>query len=206
MGDGRTGTRTGPAWALAVADWRRAVHELYAAVRTETDPRRAHALWVDGRTRLFDTHPASARQGRQALRHAPYDAGFRFEVEIQAAEPREWAPPTGTDGEVPFTRIGRVELPGLGALDLWWLRTYGNGLFLPFRDATAGTLTYGAGRYLLDTVKGADLGHRGDHWVVDLNFGYNPSCAYDADWACPLAPAGNRLEAEVAVGELIPAA
>ena len=88
---------------------------------------------------------------------------------------------------------------------MWWLGSYGNGIFVPLRDATAGTTTYGAGRYLLDTVKGADLGREGDAWVVDLNFSYNPSCAYDPDWACPLAPAGNRLEAAVPVGELTPA-
>jgi uncharacterized protein (DUF1684 family) len=75
---------------------------------------------------------------------------------------------------------------------------------VPLRDATAGRTTYGAGRYLLDTVKGADLGREGDGWVLDLNFSYNPSCAYDPDWACPLAPLGNRLTAEVPVGELAP--
>ena len=84
---------------------------------------------------------------------------------------------------------GRFEIPGLGGLDVWWLGSYGNGIFVPLRDATAGTTTYGAGRYLLDTVKGADLGREGDAWVLDLNFSYNPSCAYDPDWACPLAPA-----------------
>jgi uncharacterized protein (DUF1684 family) len=40
--------------------------------------------------------------------------------------------------------------------------------------------------------------------VLDLNFSYNPSCAYDPDWACPLAPLGNRLDADVPVGELDP--
>jgi uncharacterized protein len=88
---------------------------------------------------------------------------------------------------------------------VWWLGSYGNGIFVPLRDATAGTTTYGAGRYLLDTVKGADLGHEGDRWVIDLNFSYNPSCAYDPEWACPLAPLGNRLDVEVPVGELAPA-
>ena len=97
-----------------------------------------------------------------------------------------------------------VRHPGLGGLDVWWLGSYGNGIFLPLRDATAGSTTYGAGRYLLDTVKGADLGREGDAWVLDLNFSYNPSCAYDPAWACPLAPLGNRLDAEVPVGELSP--
>ncbi|MEO3937669.1 DUF1684 domain-containing protein [Dermatophilaceae bacterium Soc4.6] len=189
---------------LAVASWRREVHALYAAVRDERDPATAHAAWVAGREALFATHPASARQPGQELRHAAYDPAFRFVLPVQAAGPQSWAPQTGSDGAVPFERTGRLELPGLGGLDMWWLGSYGGGIFVPLRDATAGPTTYGAGRYLLDTVKGADLGRVGDDWVVDLNFAYNPSCAYDPAWACPLAPAGNRLSAAVPVGELLP--
>jgi uncharacterized protein (DUF1684 family) len=70
------------------------------------------------------------------------------------------------------------------------------------RDASAGRTTYGGGRYVLDTIKGADLGSAGAALVVDLNFAYNPSCAYDPAWACPLAPAGNVLDVEVVAGEL----
>jgi uncharacterized protein (DUF1684 family) len=192
-------------WSQHVASWRRQVHDLYAAVRAETDPGTAHAAWVTGRTRLFDTHPASPRQTGQALRHAAYDPAYRFVVEPEPADPESWAPTTGSDGAVNFERAGRVELPGLGTLDVWWLASYGNGIFVPIRDATAGSMTYGAGRYLLDTVKGADLGRDGDAWVLDLNFAYNPSCVYDPSWACPLAPAGNSLDADVPVGELMPA-
>jgi uncharacterized protein (DUF1684 family) len=193
-------------WSQQVASWRREVHALYGAVRAEPDPAAAHETWVQGRTELFDTHPASARQPGQVLRHAPYDPAYRLVVELQPAEPDEWRPTTGSDGEVPFQRAGRFELPLIGGLDVWWLGSYGNGIFVPLRDATAGRTTYGAGRYLLDTVKGADLGREGDAWVLDLNFSYNPSCAYDPDWACPLAPAGNRLPVEVPVGELSPQA
>ena len=194
-------------WSQQVASWRREVHALYADVRASPDPAAAHAAWVGRRTELFDTHPASARQPGQALDHAAYDPEYRFVLEMQPAEPEEWAPTTGSDGAVPFTRAGRFEIPGIGSLDVWWLGTYGNGIFVPLRDATAGRTTYGAGRYLLDTVKGADLGREGGDgttWVLDLNFSYNPSCAYDPSWACPLAPFGNRLEAEVPVGELAP--
>ena len=74
-------------------------------------------------------------------------------------------------------------------------------MFLPFRDATSGSETYGAGRYLLDTVKGADLGDDGGRLVLDFNFAYNPSCAYDPRWACPLAPPENRLPVAVRAGE-----
>jgi uncharacterized protein (DUF1684 family) len=194
-------------WSQHVASWRREVHAIYADVRADPDPAAAHATWVARRSALFETHPASARQDGQALVHAPYDPAFRFAVELQPADPEEWSPTTGSDGAVPFTRAGRFEIPGIGGLDVWWLGSYGNGIFVPLRDATAGHTSYGAGRYLLDTVKGADLGREGPDdsaWVLDLNFAYNPSCTYDPAWACPLAPLGNRLEAEVPVGELNP--
>ena len=89
-------------------------------------------------------------------------------------------------------------------LELFWLEAYGGGLFLPFRDATGGSETYGGGRYLLDTVKGADLGTEEGRVVLDFNFAYNPSCAYDPKWACPLSPPANRLAVAVRAGEKKP--
>jgi uncharacterized protein (DUF1684 family) len=89
-------------------------------------------------------------------------------------------------------------------LALYWLEAYGGGVFLPFRDETSGTETYGAGRYLLDTVKGADLGEEGGRLVLDFNLAYNPSCAYDPRWACPLAPPENRLTIPIRAGERVP--
>jgi uncharacterized protein (DUF1684 family) len=101
-------------------------------------------------------------------------------------------------------RIGLVTLGDVGRLDVWWVGGYGGGLFLPLRDGSAGSTTYGGGRYLLDTVKGADLGGDDGRLVVDLNFAYHPSCAYDPRWTCPLAPDGNRVETVVTAGEQLP--
>ncbi len=145
-------------YSFDVADWRRQVHRLYQAVREEADPPTAHALWVAGRTELFEHHPASARRDGQRLRHADYDPAWRFVVAATDAEPCELAMQTGTDGTVGFSRIGAFEVTDEIHLDAWWLGGYGGGLFVPVRDGSAGRLTYGAGRYLLDTVKGADLG------------------------------------------------
>ncbi|MFI5048843.1 MAG: DUF1684 domain-containing protein [Gaiellales bacterium] len=78
---------------------------------------------------------------------------------------------------------------------------YGGGLFLPFGDGDA---TYGGGRYLLDTVKGSDLGEADGGIVLDFNFAYNPSCAYDPRWTCPLSPLDSRLAIPVDAGELLP--
>jgi len=87
---------------------------------------------------------------------------------------------------------------------VWWLESYGGGVFIPLRDGTSGRTTYGGGRYLVDTVKGADLGGSDGSLVIDFNFAYNPSCAYDPAWACPLAPAGNVLDTAIDAGELAP--
>jgi uncharacterized protein (DUF1684 family) len=201
---------------LDVLDWRRQVTALYADVRgrAATDPAAAHAVWRSGRDRLFAVHPASPllpedRERFSGLPVAAYDPAFRFEVEVDdvpspEGEPTTWEYPTGTDGVVPFTRAGAVHLPGIGRLDVWWLGSYGGGVFLPVRDGLAGRGTFGGGRYVLDTVKGADLGGHGRGLVVDLNFAYNPSCAYDPDWACPLAPPSNHTTTELPVGELTP--
>ena len=195
--------------SLTLLDWRRRVAALYAQVRADPDPAAAHARWVEGRQQLFRTHPDSADPSAE-LRHAPYDARWRFVVEVETdVEPIRLEIPTATDGVVPFERFGRVSLDGVGSLDVWWLAAYGGGVWLPVRDTNP--QTYGGGRYVLDTVKGADLGSDIDPvtgrgtLVVDLNFAYNPSCAYDERWACPLAPAGNVIEGSIVAGELVPA-
>jgi uncharacterized protein (DUF1684 family) len=102
-----------------------------------------------------------------------------------------------------FVRFARAHADPI-ALDLYWLDVYGGGLFVPFADATSGQESYGAGRYVLDTIKGADLGTAGDgRLVLDLNFAYQPSCSYDTRWTCPLAPPANRLSVPVLAGERI---
>ena len=58
-----------------------------------------------------------------------------------------------------------------------------------------------AGRYLIDTVKGADLGHDRDEMILDFNYAYHPSCVHDRRWSCPLAPSENWLNIEVRAGE-----
>jgi uncharacterized protein len=185
--------------SLSLLDWRRQVAALYADVRAATDPAAAHAMWCERRQHLFSTHPGSADRSA-ALRHAPYDPAYRFEVVVrQDLEPLRIEVPTATDGVVPFERIGHVLIDPWGSLDVWWLGSYGGGVWLPVRDGNP--QTYGGGRYVLDTVKGADLG--GD-LVVDLNFAYNPSCAYDERWSCPLAPIGNVIDGSIVAGELLP--
>ena len=193
--------------AMRVLDWRRQVAALYAEVRDHADPAVAHARWRAGRDHLLRTHsespvPLESRSAYPGAPVAPYDPSFRFEARVDVdVAPRTLEVVTGTDGTVVFDRVGVAALDGLGTLDVWWLRQYGGGLFVPVRDTLAGTRTYGGGRYLLDTCKGADLGSVGGRLVLDCNFAYNPSCAYDPMWACPLAPAGNALDVPLPVGE-----
>ena len=194
--------------ALEVADWRRRVFALYAEVRAATDLPAAHDSWRRGRDELFASHPSSPllpedRAEFTGLPVKPYDPDWHFEVALQPAPEQRMDVETGTDGIVPFERIGLVDVPGVGSLDVWRLASYGGGIFVPIKDALAGKRggTYGGGRYLLDTVKGADLGSTPDSLVLDFNFAYNPSCAYDPAWACPLAPPGNTTLVEIPAGE-----
>ncbi len=179
--------------------WRRTVAELYRRVRETPDPEQAHALWVRERAALF-AHSTVSPSRTARLVVAPYDPAFRVVAALDPAPAARIEVATGTDGVVPFERIGVLSTPW-GPLDAWWLASYGGGLWLPVHG---GRDAYGGGRYLLDTVKGADLGGDRDGLVLDLNFLYNPSCAYDEAWACPLAPPGNRLQLQARVGELQP--
>jgi uncharacterized protein (DUF1684 family) len=195
---------------LTLLDWRRRVAALYAEVRATDDPRAGWETWRAGREALIAGHPDSplgdpARAAFRGLPVAPYDPALRFLVPVDTdVAPEHRDVPTAADGVVALDRIGRVTLDGIGRLDVWWIGGYGGGVFLPLRDGSAGTSTYGGGRYLLDTIKGADLGGDGDRLVVDLNFAYHPSCTYDPRWTCPLAPAGNRVDTVVAAGEQLP--
>ena len=202
-----------PPSAPAIVSWRRAVAALYARVRAvaATSPPDAHGLWSGERDRLFRDHPASPlpaseRQAFSGLPVGSYDPAYRFTVAMDTqSAPERLEIPTGSDGVIPFVQAGSATLGDLGTVDVWWLDSYGGGLFLPLKDGLAGRGTYAGGRYVLDTVKGADLGGDGDHLVVDLNFAYNPSCAYAPEWTCPLPPSSNTLTAQVPVGELVEA-
>jgi uncharacterized protein (DUF1684 family) len=195
---------------LSLLDWKRRVSDLYRAVRNSS-PEEGWRRWRDGRDSLFREHPQSplppeARSGFAGLEYFGYDVGLRVPADVEAAPHEEVAIGASAGRPVLFERFGRARFSLAGAehtLDVFWLDAYGGGLFLPFADATSGAETYGAGRYLLDTVKGSDLGTSEGRLVLDLNFAYNPSCAYDPRWACPLAPPGNRLAVPVRAGELV---
>jgi uncharacterized protein (DUF1684 family) len=213
---------------LQLADWRRRIADLYAEVRvlSATDVPAALDLWRTTRERLFREHPQSPvppdKRPEFRARHFPADPSLRFEVVVAPDD----APPAATGGltgglaglamDLPvsaggtmsFSRIGHVEVPfpaGTRRLGAYWMAGYAGGIFLPFRDATSGNETYAAGRYLLDSAKSADLGGDAERetLILDFNFAFQPSCAFDPKWACPLAPSENRLDIAIRAGERV---
>jgi uncharacterized protein (DUF1684 family) len=192
---------------LTLLDWRRRVADMYSAVRAriQTDASGAHALWRSTRDELFRAHPQSPllpseRARFRGLPYYDYDPRFAKRGKVRALPEERYDVGTSDGGVIPFVRFGAVDLD-VGSLEIFWLDAYSGGVFLPFRDATAGKTTYGGGRYLLDTAKSADLGAIGDELVLDFNFAYHPSCRYDPKWVCPLAPLGNRLQVAIEAGE-----
>ena len=199
-----------PLTVFDLLDWKRRIADSYRQIRASSEPRAAWMRWRRVRDEMFASHPQSPlppedRSHFAGLPFFDYDPAARVLAEVAPAEPERYDIATSGDGSYSFTRFGeaRFELGGRPlVLELYWLEGYGGGLFVPFRDATAGRQTYGAGKYVLDTVKGADLGMAPDgRLILDFNFSYNPSCAYDPKWVCPLAPPPNRLSVPIEAGE-----
>lgn len=200
---------------LALWDWRRAVFGAYRRVRDQPDnPIGAWHGWRKARLSLFAGHPQSPigmtrREAPVALPFFDYDVDLRFTVALTPpADDTTLLVPAGDDGTVslrPFaTTDGLSDRLGQD-LTLYWIELYGGGVFLPFGDATNRQETYGGGRYLLDTIKGADLGtDAAGRVILDFNFAYNPSCAYSDAYICPLAPEANRLPVAIRAGEKAP--
>lgn len=191
-------------------DWRRRVAELYARIRAASAPEAAWHRWRDTRDTLFREHAQSPlapheRAAFRGLPYFPYDPKLCFVVTLEAAgDARNETMMAGTDGNVtlqPFARTSGLAGALGSELTLYWISLYGGGVFLPFRDATSGRASYAGGRYLLDTIKGADLGMVDGRVLLDFNFAYNPSCAYSEQWVCPLAPPANTLPGRVEAGE-----
>jgi uncharacterized protein (DUF1684 family) len=196
--------------ALQLLDWRRRVSALYAGIREADDPRAAWEWWCESRHELIVGHPQSPIRNpeeRAAFAGPAFfdsDPAARVLATVEPADPERRVIEGSADGRFEMTRFGQARFHLYGqshALGLYWIEVYGGGVFLSFRDGTSGRETYGAGRYLLDTVKGADLGTEGGGLVLDFNFAYQPSCSYDPMWVCPLAPPENRLAVEVLAGE-----
>ncbi len=192
-----------------LAEYRHIVAEMYATVRANPDPQVAWESWHTAKNRLYKENPLSPIQDRESfdgLPFAPYNRAWRFDLAIDTDVPHEEFSGEVSEGILRYTRYGKVHFKAptgeQASLSLYWLGGYGGGIFLPFRDKTGGDLSYGGGRYLIDTIKGADLGITPERIILDFNFAYHPSCYYSPEWACPLALPENHLPFRIPVGEL----
>lgn len=133
-----------------------------------------------------------------------YDPALRFETLLRPTQGTTIRLPHSGRGATSAVAWATAEIVIEGcavSLTIYRLDQYGDGLLLPLRDSTSGDETYGGGRYLLDTAKGADLGSTADSIVLDFNFAYHPSCVHDSKWSCPLAPVANHLPVPIRGGE-----
>ncbi len=200
---------------LDLADWRRRVAAIYETLRSDGRPEPMRLVaYRAARDRLFSEHPSSPvpadeRRSFRGVAYWRHDSALRFTVRL---EPDPEAPPldlprSGEGPSFPYARIGWVRFAVDGtpcSLAVYWMNEYAGGIFIPFRDATSGHETYGAGRYLWDSAKGVDLGSEGEELVLDFNYAYHPSCVYDPRWSCPLAPQENWLPVPIRAGERLP--
>ena len=194
--------------ALELSDWRRQVSELYAQVRQGAGTVAAWTLWREHKQRLYREHPQSPvprdRRAAHVFACFDHDPGLRTVAQLIRADPvhidgDDVVPGRTLVGTLQFT-LGGTEC----SLPAHWLDGYAGGLFVPLTDSTSGAETYGGGRYILDTAKGADLGTDGDGLILDFNYAYAPSCAHDPRWRCPLAGGDSRLPMAVRGGEIGP--
>jgi len=176
---------------MEISEWR----ELYQQERIEKD-------------RFFREHPQSPipleeRQNFKGLDYYPPDPGSRFELELHQHSDKQAVQIEDTGGNMRdmirwgefHFRIGNSEC----TLQTYKSDPHEERLFIPFKDATSGKDTYGAGRYL-------DLDYQKDRtpegkWVLDLNKAYNPWCAYSVNYVCPFVPIENWLKMPVYAGE-----
>jgi len=205
---------------LDLYDYRRRVAVMYRkraeALQSGEDAALVLQRFREARDALFATHPQSAldeeqRKQFEGLRYFPYNSALSVTANVETTiEPTLLTVAMNAEESMTMTKVARLHFRLEGqevGLSLYWLNIYGGGLFLPFRDMSSPAESYGGGRYLFDTIKGSDfLSVRGSSWkeriVLDFNYAYNPSCAYNYKWVCPLAPVENRLHVPIRAGEL----
>ena len=205
---------------LDLYDYRCRVADLYRMRRQATlageDAASVLQRFREARNELFVKHSQSAldveqKRKFQGLRYFPYNPAMCVEADIDTGvEPVQLSVAMNAEETMTMTTVGQLHFTLEDvrvALSLYWLNIYGGGLFLPFRDITSPAESYGGGRYLFDTIKGSDFlattgALRIERILLDFNYAYNPSCAYNDRWVCPLAPVENRLSIPIRAGEM----
>jgi hypothetical protein len=152
---------------------------------------------------FFGRHPqspltADQKRGFTGLPYFPENDALRFEVKVEPLPDEKPMQMQTTTGDVQmYVRYGRFQFQVDGQTVALTIYQSEHGFFLPFVDSLAGTETYPAGRYLeLEALPG-------NHFFIDFNLAYNPYCAYNEMWSCPITPAENRLKVPIRAGEKI---
>ena len=152
---------------------------------------------------FFASHsqsPLTALQKRtfEGLRYFDEDSTLRLEVTVTPFPDREQIEIQTSTGDVRvYTRFARFQFSVDGQDAALTIYETEHGYFLPFVDSLAGKETYPAGRYLdLELLPG-------NRFLVDFNQAYNPYCAYNDKWSCPLTPFENRLKVPIRAGEKV---
>lgn len=152
---------------------------------------------------FYGRHPQSPltpeqRRGFTGLRYFPENDALRLEVKVEVLTDEKPMQMQTTTGDVQvYVRHGRFKFDVEGQTAELTIFRNQNGYFLPFVDSLAGEETYPAGRYLEPEAL------PGDRFFVDFNLAYNPYCAYNEMWSCPITPAENRLKLPIRAGEKI---
>lgn len=150
---------------------------------------------------FFARHPQSPltpeqRSDFKGLAYFPENETLRLEVKVQRLDHQQpLLMQTSTGGVQEYIRHGRFQFETEGQAAELTIYQSGHGYFLPFVDSLAGDETYPAGRYLEPEPL------PGDRFLVDFNLAYNPYCAYNEMWSCPITPAENRLKVPIRAGE-----
>jgi len=149
---------------------------------------------------FFANHPQSPLDPEQkanfdALSYFDENDALRLELDIDEFDEKDIIEVQTSTGDVQqFTRFGKIHFDVEGEPASLTVYESGHGFFIPFVDSQAGSETYGAGRYLdPHTLPNGKL-------QVDFNLAYNPYCAYNDHWSCPLTPWENRLKVAIKAG------
>jgi len=205
---------------LDLYDFRVRVAELYqrrntALLTNGEDDATVLKRFRQERDGIFATHPQSALDEEQkrvfeGIPYFPFNPDMRFSVTVDTnVDHKQQEVVMNASESMKMTTVGHLHFTverQEATLSLYWLDIYGGGFFLPFRDTTCPKESYGGGRYLFDTIKGSNfLSSSDEHGrmqiVLDFNYAYNPSCAYNDAWTCPLALMENRLNVAIPAGE-----
>jgi len=156
-----------------------------------------------GKDDFFAHHPQSPltrdqRQDFRGLDYFPENPALRLEVSVDEFTTKESFEMQTSTGDVQsYERFGRFRFQVDGQEAELTIYENENGFFLPFVDSLAGKETYPAGRYLEPEPS------NDGRFLVDFNLAYNPYCAYNAMWSCPITPGENRLKVPIRAGEKV---